>query len=130
MPIDLRKIRIPTYMLSTREDHIAPWASTYAATQLYRGKSTFVLAGSGHIAGVVNPPSAEKYGYWTNEALPPDPKDWLEGAEQHAGLVVAALARLESRRIRARRSRRGIPATASSRRSRTRPGSYVRMRAA
>ncbi|MGH6919430.1 MAG: PHA/PHB synthase family protein, partial [Geminicoccaceae bacterium] len=85
VPIDLRKIRIPTYMLSTREDHIAPWASTYAATQLYRGKMTFVLAGSGHIAGIVNPPSADKYGYWTNPALPPDPKDWLEGAEQHAG---------------------------------------------
>jgi polyhydroxyalkanoate synthase subunit PhaC len=85
VPIDLGKIRTPTYMLSTREDHIAPWASTYAATQLYRGKSTFVLAGSGHIAGVINPPTAEKYGYWTNEALPADPKDWLEGATQHPG---------------------------------------------
>jgi polyhydroxyalkanoate synthase len=85
VPIDLGKIRIPTYLLSTREDHIAPWASTYAATQRFRGKSTFVLAGSGHIAGVINPPTAEKYGYWTNEALPADPKDWLEGATQHPG---------------------------------------------
>jgi len=85
VPIDLRKIRIPVYMLSTREDHIAPWASTYAATQLYQGKMTFVLAGSGHIAGVINPPSVEKYGYWTNETLPPDPEAWLEGATQHAG---------------------------------------------
>ena len=85
VPIDLRKIRLPVYMLSTREDHIAPWASTYAATRLYRGKTTFVLAGSGHIAGIINPPSVEKYGYWTNEALPSDPADWLEGAEQHAG---------------------------------------------
>ena len=85
VPIDLRKIRLPVYMLSTREDHIAPWASTYAATRLYRGKTTFVLAGSGHIAGIINPPSVEKYGYWTNEALPADPADWLEGAAQHAG---------------------------------------------
>ncbi len=85
VPIDLRKIRLPAYMVSTREDHIAPWASTYAATQLYRGKTTFVLAGSGHIAGVVNPPSVEKYGYWVNPELPPDPKDWFEGAEQHPG---------------------------------------------
>jgi polyhydroxyalkanoate synthase subunit PhaC len=85
VPIDLRTIRIPVYMLSTREDHIAPWASTYAATQLYGGNTTFVLAGSGHIAGVINPPSVEKYGYWTNPALPQDPEDWLEGAEQHAG---------------------------------------------
>jgi polyhydroxyalkanoate synthase len=85
VPIDLRKVRLPVYMLSTREDHIAPWASTYTATQIYRGKTTFVLAGSGHIAGIVNPPSAEKYGYWTNPELPPDPKDWLDGAEQHPG---------------------------------------------
>jgi polyhydroxyalkanoate synthase len=85
VPIDLRHIRLPVYMLSTREDHIAPWASTYAATRLYRGKTTFVLAGSGHIAGIINPPSVEKYGYWTNASLPPDPADWLEGAEQHAG---------------------------------------------
>jgi polyhydroxyalkanoate synthase len=85
VPIDLRKIRIPVYMLSTREDHIAPWASTYAATQLYQGETTFVLAGSGHIAGVINPPSVEKYGYWTSSALPPDPEDWFEGAQQHSG---------------------------------------------
>jgi polyhydroxyalkanoate synthase len=85
MPIDLRKVRIPVYMLSTREDHIAPWTSTYAATQMFRGKITFVLAGSGHIAGVINPPSVEKYGFWTNEALPGDPTDWLDGAAQHPG---------------------------------------------
>ena len=85
VPIDLRKIRLPVYMLSTREDHIAPWAATYAATQLYRGDTRFVLAGSGHIAGVVNPPSQQKYGYWTNERLPPDPDDWLDGATEHAG---------------------------------------------
>jgi polyhydroxyalkanoate synthase len=85
VPIDLRKIRLPVYMLSTREDHIAPWATTYSATQLYRGKSRFVLAGSGHIAGVVNPPTQQKYGYWTNDRLPPDPKDWLDGATEHPG---------------------------------------------
>jgi polyhydroxyalkanoate synthase len=84
-PIDLRKVRIPTYMLSTREDHIAPWTSTYAATQLFRGQTTFVLAGSGHIAGVVNPPKVQKYGYWTNGKLPADPTDWLEGGTQHPG---------------------------------------------
>jgi polyhydroxyalkanoate synthase len=85
VPIDLRRIRLPVYMLSTREDHIAPWATTYAATQWYRGKTRFVLAGSGHIAGVVNPPTQQKYGYWTNDRLPPDPKDWLEGATAHPG---------------------------------------------
>jgi polyhydroxyalkanoate synthase subunit PhaC len=85
VPIDLRKIRLPVYMLSTREDHIAPWATTYSATQLYNGRTRFVLAGSGHIAGVVNPPSQQKYGYWINDRLPPDPKDWLDGATEQPG---------------------------------------------
>jgi polyhydroxyalkanoate synthase len=85
VPIDLRRIRLPIYMLSTREDHIAPWAATYAATQLYRGDTRFVLAGSGHIAGVINPPGQQKYGYWTNDRLPRDPNDWLDGATEHPG---------------------------------------------
>ena len=85
VPIDLRKVRIPVYMLSTKEDHIAPWTSTYAATQTFRGSTTFALAGSGHIAGVINPTSSEKYGFWLNEKLPADPKDWLETATHHEG---------------------------------------------
>jgi polyhydroxyalkanoate synthase len=84
--IDLRKVKTPAFILSTREDHIAPWRSTYVATQLYSGLVKFVLAASGHIAGVVNPPSGRsKYGYWTNEANPPSPDDWLAGATQHDG---------------------------------------------
>ncbi len=84
-PIDLTKIRTPTYIVSTKEDHIAPWKSVYAGTQLYRGQRRFVLGASGHIAGVINPPAANKYAYWTNELLPPDPDAWLEGAEKHEG---------------------------------------------
>jgi polyhydroxyalkanoate synthase len=84
-PIDLRKIDLPVYMLSTREDHIAPWKTTYSATQIYRGEVTFVLAGSGHIAGVINPPTAEKYGYWTGDALAADPERWLEQADKRPG---------------------------------------------
>jgi polyhydroxyalkanoate synthase len=83
--IDLRRIDLPVYWLSTREDHIAPWKSTYAATQLYRGPGRFVLAGSGHIAGVVNPPASGKYGYWTNSDLPADPEAWLAHAAHHEG---------------------------------------------
>jgi polyhydroxyalkanoate synthase len=83
--IDLRKVKVPTYILSTREDHIAPWKSTYSATQLYSGPVKFVLAGSGHIAGVVNPPGSKKYGHWTGTALPPSPDDWLAAATQHEG---------------------------------------------
>jgi polyhydroxyalkanoate synthase len=83
VPIDLRTIETPSFLLSTREDHIAPWRSTYAATQLYRGPVTFVLAASGHIAGVVNPPGKSKYGHWRNKQYPPTPEAWLEGATQY-----------------------------------------------
>jgi polyhydroxyalkanoate synthase len=85
VPIDLRKIRLPTYILSTREDHIAPWKSTYAATQLYSGKVRFVLAASGHIAGVVNPPEAGKYSHWVGDDLPADPDSWFQGATELSG---------------------------------------------
>lgn len=83
--LDLRKINVPTYIVSTREDHIAPWKPTYKATQLYKGDIRFVLSASGHIAGVVNPPAAGKYCYWTNDKTPADPEQWLAGAEQHEG---------------------------------------------
>ncbi|HEX6012300.1 MAG TPA: class I poly(R)-hydroxyalkanoic acid synthase, partial [Geminicoccaceae bacterium] len=86
VPIDLTRIDLPVYWVSTKEDHIAPWKSTYAATQIYRSKrKRCVLAGSGHIAGVVNPASSTKYGYWTNDELPPDPDTWFAGAVQHEG---------------------------------------------
>jgi poly[(R)-3-hydroxyalkanoate] polymerase subunit PhaC len=85
VPIDLRKIDIPVYFLSAREDHIAPWRSTYAGTQLVSGPVRFVLGASGHIAGVINPPAAKKYGYWTNEKLSKIPEVWLEGAKYCEG---------------------------------------------
>jgi polyhydroxyalkanoate synthase len=85
VPVDLRKIEVPTLILSTREDHIAPWKSTYVGTQVYGGKVKFILSASGHIAGVVNPPSAQKYCYWTNSKKPKDPDKWLEKAERHDG---------------------------------------------
>ncbi len=84
-PIDLGKIDVPVYWLSTREDHIAPWTANYAGTYYFSGPKTFVLAGSGHIAGVVNPPASNKYGYWTNEELPHDPDAFLAGATQNEG---------------------------------------------
>ncbi len=84
-PIDLGRIETPTYILSTREDHISPWKSTYAASQLYGGPVRFVLAASGHIAGVINPPQADKYSHWKNAKNPPTPEAWLDGAKQEAG---------------------------------------------
>ena len=83
--INLHKIKTPSYFLSTREDHIAPWKSTYRGTDLLGGKKRFVLAASGHIAGVVNPPEGGKYNHWINEELPADPEAWLAGATELAG---------------------------------------------
>jgi polyhydroxyalkanoate synthase len=81
VPIDIRKIATPCFVLSAREDHIAPWKATYMAPQLYQGPVKFVLAASGHIAGIVNPPDAKKYGHYENARRPKKPDDWLAGAK-------------------------------------------------
>ena len=87
--LDLGAVQTPAYFISTREDHIAPWRSTYRGTQLLGsrvdGAVRFVLAASGHIAGVVNPPDSGKYSHWVNNALPPTPEAWLAGAQELAG---------------------------------------------
>jgi len=85
VPVDLSTIRTPIYMLSTREDHIAPWASTFSLTRHVSGPMRFVLSASGHIAGVVNPPAANKYCYWTNSRKVKSPDTWLAGATQTDG---------------------------------------------
>ncbi|TXH91759.1 class I poly(R)-hydroxyalkanoic acid synthase [Thauera aminoaromatica] len=86
-PIDLGKIKVPCYFISTIEDHIAPWKSTYMGARRFGGPTRFVLGGSGHIAGIVNPPAANKYGYWLNPSakLAETADAWLEGAQQHPG---------------------------------------------
>jgi len=83
--IDLGKIKTPAYFISTIEDHIAPWKSTYLGAQRFAGPVRFVLGGSGHIAGIVNPPAANKYGYWLNDKLGETADHWLEGAKQQPG---------------------------------------------
>jgi polyhydroxyalkanoate synthase len=84
--LDLRKVKVPIYDLATREDHIAPARSAFYGGSFFGGKVTFVLAGSGHIAGVINPPAIEKYQYWTGPAPKGDSYDrWLEKAREHPG---------------------------------------------
>jgi polyhydroxyalkanoate synthase len=85
VPIDLGKVKLAAYFISTVEDHIAPWKTTYKGAKYLGGPVRFVLGASGHVAGIVNPPAASKYHYWTNEALPSTPEQWLEAAEQHPG---------------------------------------------
>jgi polyhydroxyalkanoate synthase len=85
VPIDLAKITIPKYFLSCREDHIAPWKSTYKGAEIFGGETRFVLAASGHIAGVVNPPEGGKYNHFVNDQMPQDPDDWFASATEVAG---------------------------------------------
>lgn len=84
-PVDLGMIRVPCYFFSAINDHIAPWKATYEGAKHVSGPRTFVLGGSGHIAGVVNHPAKNKRDYRTCEALPSSPEEWLDGAELHCG---------------------------------------------
>lgn len=83
--IDLGKIKTPSYFLSTKEDHIALWDATFGGSRLLGGDSTLVLGESGHVAGVVNPPHKNKYGYWLSDADFDSPDQWLASARREAG---------------------------------------------
>ena len=111
--IDLTKVDMPSYLLAAREDHIVPWSSAYLARNLLGGETTFVLGASGHIAGAINPASKNRRSYWTSDAAPKDPDEWLDSAVEqkgswwlhwiewlrgHGGKQVAARGRLGSTR--------------------------------
>lgn len=83
--IDLSQVKTPAYFVSAIQDHIAKWKSTYTGAQVHSGPVKFVLSGSGHIAGVVNPPNKVKYGYWTNDVIAETPDAWFAGADKHEG---------------------------------------------
>jgi polyhydroxyalkanoate synthase len=83
--IKLGKVKIPVYNLATREDHIAPLKSVFKIGEILGGDTQLVVAGSGHIAGVVNPPEGGKYQYWTNEKGADTVESWLASAEEHPG---------------------------------------------
>jgi polyhydroxyalkanoate synthase len=85
VPIDLSKVKVPAYFISTAEDHIAPWKTTYKGARYLGGEVRFVLGGSGHIAGIVNPPAAKKYQFWTNESRPESADEWFKTATPHPG---------------------------------------------
>jgi polyhydroxyalkanoate synthase len=84
-PIDLTKVKVPSYVQAGREDHIAPAESVWKITDHFSGPLEFVLAGSGHIAGVVNPPEAGKYQYWLGDSKASSLKDFVAGSEEHPG---------------------------------------------
>jgi poly[(R)-3-hydroxyalkanoate] polymerase subunit PhaC len=127
VPIDVTRVTVPAYFISTVEDHIAPWKATYAGAKLLKGPVRFVLGGSGHIAGIINPPGANKYCYWTNEQLPEDSDTWLRSAEQHPGSWWPDWAKWASqhggRKVPARTpGKNGLKAVEDA------PGSYVKVR--
>ena len=83
--VDLGTIEAPAFIYGSREDHIVPWQSAYASTQILSGEKRFVLGASGHIAGVINPPVKKKRNYWTNDKLPADAEAWFKDAVEHPG---------------------------------------------
>jgi polyhydroxyalkanoate synthase subunit PhaC len=125
-PINLSKVMTPSFILAAREDHIAPWKSTYAATRLYSGTIKFVLSDAGHMAGVINPPGT-KYGHWANDNLPPSPDEWFADATPHQGSWWSVwdewVTLFDQGRVPAREPGSGeLPMIESA------PGSYVRVR--
>ena len=127
-PVDLSKVRIPCYFASTVEDHIAPWKSTYAGARLFKGPVRFVLGGSGHIAGIVNPPAANKYGYSVHDELVADPDAWQKEAVAHSGSWwtdwAGWSAEQGGEKVPAR-----VPGSGELEALEDAPGSYVRVRA-
>jgi polyhydroxyalkanoate synthase subunit PhaC len=84
-PLNVQKIKIPTFFISTIKDHIAPWHTTYLGFQLVQGKKRFLLGGSGHIAGIINPPECQKYEYYTNPSTTDTADEWLQNATKKTG---------------------------------------------
>ncbi len=125
-PVDISKIKVPCHFISTKEDHIAPWIATYEGAKLLGSKDIiFTLAASGHIAGVINSPSKNKYCYWSNNKMPDKPGDWLSSAKQHDGSWWPAwnkwVSRFSGGKIAARKVVNSIEPA---------PGSYVKVRSA
>lgn len=126
--LDLGKVKIPVYLQSARDDHIAPFRSVYKTTRLMKGPIRFIIAGSGHIAGVINPPAAHKYQHWTNDKLPPTVEEWQAGATEHPGSWWgdwdAWLSRLSGKKVPARKPGGGKLKVLGDA-----PGTYVKVKA-
>jgi polyhydroxyalkanoate synthase len=127
--LDLSKVKVPVYNLATREDHIAPAESVLYGSQFFGGPVKYVLSGSGHIAGVVNPPSSGKYQFWTNDNIRDVTlADWLKAAQEHKGSWWPDwrgwLEAIDAEKVPARAvGTEAIPPIEDA------PGSYVRVRA-
>jgi polyhydroxyalkanoate synthase subunit PhaC len=124
--LDLGKIKLPIYELCAKEDHIAPAKSVFIGSKLFGGPVTYVLAGSGHIAGVINPPDRPKYQFWTNDKKAATLEAWLEGAQEHPGSwwphYAEWLAKHSGGQVKARRPGESLGVIEDA------PGSYVKVK--
>ena len=126
--IDVGAIRTPACFVSTAEDHIAPWKSTYMGARLFKGPVKFVLGGSGHIAGIVNPENSGKYNYWTRAGrLPASADKWLETAKRTGGSWWLEWVRWLKRRAGPEAPAR-VPGKGGLRVIEPAPGSYAKLR--
>lgn len=126
--LDLKAIETPVMIVALKDDHVSAWKNTYAGRAFFGGPTRFLLGGSGHNAGMINPPAAGKHGYWTNDAAPGDAEAWLAGAEQKAGSwwpewqgwldAAAADDKVKARKVGAGKLKAGVAA----------PGTYVRVK--
>ncbi|MBU1540536.1 MAG: class I poly(R)-hydroxyalkanoic acid synthase [Alphaproteobacteria bacterium] len=126
--LDLKAIETPVMIVALKDDHVSAWKNTYAGRAFFGGPTRFLLGGSGHNAGMINPPAANKHGYWTNDAAPADPEIWLADAEQKPGSwwpewqgwldAAAADNKVKARKVGAGKLKAGVAA----------PGDYVRVR--
>jgi polyhydroxyalkanoate synthase len=126
-PIDLQKIKTPLCFVSLRDDHVAAWQSTYKGAVRFKGPKRFILGGSGHNAGTINPPAARKHGYWTNPEFPDDPERWFAAATKQEGSWwtewASWLRERSGRKVDARPVENGpVPVLEPA------PGSYVKVR--
>ena len=128
-PIDLKAVKVPIYNLATREDHIAPAKSVLFGSSYFGGKVRFVLAGSGHIAGVINPPGKQKYQYWVGSkpTADADVDDWMAKAKEHPGSWwpdwLAWVKKLGAEEVPAR-----VPGRGKLKALEDAPGSFVKVR--
>lgn len=130
VPLDLSKVKTPSFIQAGREDHIAPAESVWKMREIFTGPKTFLLAGSGHIAGVVNPPAAQKYQYWTNDAPVASFADFVAGAKETKGswwpYWVDWLKARDDKMVKAKAAR--IPGKGKLPTLEDAPGSYVKTR--
>ncbi len=126
--LDLKAIETPVMIVALKDDHVSAWKNTYAGRAFFGGPTRFLLGGSGHNAGMINPPAANKHGYWTNDDAPADAEAWLAGAEQKTGSwwpewqgwldAAAADDKVKARKVGSGKLKAGAAA----------PGDYVRVR--